>query len=138
MQLDATTLRHILGLFEPVPPTPQEAARLAALIGSWPELLPHLLLRRDTLRTCPEIAAAIRQRAEAYRGGPATPRPPGPDLQRQARTEAALEAALAAMLRAEKERAELADRVSIAWRDQVAEHPPEGFDLHLRIAPAGR
>jgi len=133
MQPDAPTVRYILGLFEPTPPPLEEAERLGAMVGSWPEMLAHLLLRRGALRTYPEIAASIRQRAAGC-GNPATPRPPGADMQRLERTEAALEAALATALQAEKERVKIADKVNAAWRDYLAERPAAGFDLHLRIA----
>ena len=47
-QLDAVATRDVIALFEPAPSL-KEAERLAALVGSWEELLAHLLLRRGSL-----------------------------------------------------------------------------------------
>jgi len=138
MQFGPTAVRHLLAMFEAGPVPAEEAARLAGLVGSWHEMLAHLLLRRGSFEAYPDLAAAIRAQAEPYRGGPATRRPPGGDMRRLAQTEAMLEEALAALLATERERLEIADRVSTAWRDHVAERPATGFDLNLRVAPEAR
>ena len=75
--LDPRTARDTLALFEGSA-TPEEGARLAALLGSWEEMLAHLLLRRGSLP--PDIAAAIHaahasggsrsQPAAAHRASP--------------------------------------------------------------------
>jgi hypothetical protein len=133
MEFGPAAVRHVLAMFEPGPVPAEEAARLSALVGSWEEMLAHLLLRRGTLAAYPELDAAIRARAESYRGGPATRRPPGGDMRRLAETEEALEEALAALLAAERERRELADRALEAWRAHVAERPAGRCDVRLRI-----
>lgn len=139
MEFGPAAVRHLLTMFEPGPVSAGEAARLASLVGSWHEMLAHLLLRRGTLEAYPDLATEIRAQAEAYRGGPVTRRPPGGgDMIRLARTESALEEALSALLAAERERIEVADRVSAAWREHVAERPASGFDLPLRIATEAR
>jgi hypothetical protein len=136
MQLDAEAVERLLAMLEPEPASPEEAGRLAALTGSWPEMLAHLLLlRRGSLE--PEIDAALRAHAEQFRGGPIDRRPPqGPgslDLGRQARSERALEEALAAVLATERERAEAMAAADAALRDHTLAHPRRGFDLHRRI-----
>jgi hypothetical protein len=134
------SVRHVLAMLEPGPALNAEAARLAALTGSWPELLAHLLLRRGSLDACPEIAEAIRAQAASYGGGPASPRAEGRDLMQMERTATELEDALAAILaaEAEAERLALADRASAAWRAHTGARPGTAFDLHLRMATERR
>jgi hypothetical protein len=135
MQLDAEAVERLLDMLEPEPVTPAEAGRLAALTGSWPELLAHLLLRRGTL--APEIAEALHGHAERFRGGALDRRPPRRpgelDLARQDRSQQALEAALAAVLTAERERAEAMAAADAALREHTLARPHRGFDLHRRI-----
>lgn len=131
--LDAAAVRDAIALFEPAPPLP-EAGRLATLVGSWEELLAHLLLRRDSLP--PDIAGAIRQAAEA-RGNAASPRPAGPDAIRLRETQAALADAIGALTAAEAAGRAAGDALIAALGAHAAERPVRGFDLHLRIAPGG-
>jgi hypothetical protein len=131
--LEAGTVRDTIALFEPAP-APRDAARLAALVGSWEELLAHLLLRRDSLT--PDIAAAIRLAAKA-RGDAATPRPLGPDAIRLRETDEALAAAITALTAAEAASRSAGDALTAALGAHAAERPVTGFDLHLRIAPGG-
>ena len=135
MQLDAEAVEQLLDMLEPGPAPPGEAERLAALVGSWPEMLAHLLLRRDGL--APEIAGALRGHAGAFRGGALDRRPPRPpgelDPARQDRSRQALEAALAALLATERERAEALAAADAALREHTLAHPCRGFDLHHRI-----
>jgi len=135
MQLDAEAVGQLLDMLEPGPALPGEAEQLAALIGSWPEMLAHLLLRRDSL--APEVAGALREHAASFRGGALDRRPPRPpgelDLARQDRSRQALEAALAALLATERERAEALAAADAALREHSLAHPRRGFDLHHRI-----
>jgi hypothetical protein len=131
--LDAAGARAAVELFEAAPAA-GEAERLAALTGSWPELLAHLLLRRSSLP--PDIAAAIRAAASAH-GSAASPRPHGPDARRLRETHEALDAAMAALMQAEAGARAAADAVTAALGAHAAERPVAGCDLHLRIAPAG-
>jgi hypothetical protein len=135
MQIDAEAVERLLEMLEAEAPAPGEARRLAALTGAWPELLAHLLLRRGSLE--PEIAAALRAHVGRFRGGPVDRRPPQPpgslDLLRQARSEQALEEALAAVLAAERERAAAMAAADAALREHVLAHRRRGFDLHRRV-----
>jgi hypothetical protein len=131
--LEAATARAAIGLFEATP-SAGEAERLAALTGSWSELLAHLLLRRSSLP--PDIDAAIRAAAGAH-GGAASPRPHGPDARRLRETDAALDAAMAGLMQAEASARAAADAVTAALGAHAAERPVAGFDLHLRIAVQG-
>jgi hypothetical protein len=138
MRFGPEAVRHVLDLLEAEPVAPEEPARLAALTGSWEELLAHLLLRRESFGACPEIVTAIRQQSAAYRGGPASRRAEVDDLLRLEETAGELEAALALLLAAEAEREAAADRVADAWRTHVGARRPVGFDLHLRLATEKR
>jgi hypothetical protein len=133
LALDAAATGNAVGLFEPVP-APQDGARLAALLGSWEELLAHLMLRRGSLP--PDIAAAIRA-AAGGRGGAASPRPHGPDAIRLRETEERLASAIAALTEAEAAARIAGDALTAALGAHAAERPVTGFDLHLRIAPGG-
>ncbi|MBR0670929.1 hypothetical protein [Neoroseomonas soli] len=130
LALEPASARAALALFEATP-TAREAERVAALTGSWTELLAHLLLRRSSLP--PDIAAAIRA-AAGTRGGAASPRPRGPDARRLRETDAALDAAMAALMQAEAAARAAADAATAALGAHAAERPVAGFDLHLRIA----
>jgi hypothetical protein len=131
--LEADGARAAIALFEAAPAA-GEAERLAALTGSWPELLAHLLLRRSSLP--PDIAQAVRAAARAH-GGAASPRPPGPDARRLRETDAALDAAMVALMQAEAAVRAAADAATAALGAHAAERPVAGFDLHLRIAVQG-
>ncbi|GGJ02185.1 hypothetical protein GCM10011320_06300 [Neoroseomonas lacus] len=132
-QLDAAAARDAIALFEPVP-SPREAERLAALVGSWEELLAYLLLRRGSVPG--DVAGAIRA-ATGPRGGAASPRPQGPDAIRLRETEEGLAAAIAALTQAEATVRAAGDALTAALGAHAAERPVSGFDLHLRIAPGG-
>jgi hypothetical protein len=138
MQFSSDAVRHALALLEPGPHPPGEAARLAALTGSWPELLAHLLLRRDSFAACPEITTAIHRHSAACRGGPASPRAETADLLRMQQTSADLETTLVAVLAAEAERTAVADRAAGAWRAHAGARPAGSMDLPLRIATEPR
>lgn len=131
--LDAAATRDAIALFEPAPSL-RDAGRLATLVGSWEELLAHLLLRRGSLPG--DIAGAIRA-ASGARGGAASPRPSGPDAIRLRETEEELAAAIAALTRAEAAARAAGDALTAALGAHAAERPVRGFDLHLRIAPGG-
>lgn len=130
---DAAATRDAIGLFEPMPTLP-DCARLAALVGSWEELLAHLILRRESLP--PDVVAAIRA-ATGARGGAASPRPQGPDAIRLRETEERLASAIAALTQAEAAARTAGDALTAALGAHAAERPVTGFDLHLRIAPGG-
>jgi hypothetical protein len=137
MQFSADAVRRVLTMLEPGAADPAAAHRLAEDVGSWPELLAHLLLRRDSLKPYPDIEAALRTPAERFRGGPLNRRPragPGAaDMQFQERSQKALEVALDALLAAERVAATAATAAGTALRDHVLAHPRHGFDLHHRI-----
>ena len=128
-------MQAVVTLFEGVALAPAEAARLARLVGSWPEMLAHLTLRRDGFGRYPELSALLLEAAAAYRGGLASPRPPGADAGRLAAAATGLQAALTGLMEAERARLAAADAVSAALGAQAAERAPDGFDLHLRISP---
>lgn len=132
-QLDAAATRDVLALFEAAPPL-AEAERLATLVGSWEELLAHLLLRRGSLPG--DIADAIRA-GSGMRRGAASPRPQGPDAIRRRETEEGLAAAIVALTKAEAAARAAGDALTAALGAHAAERPVSGFDLHLRIAPGG-
>jgi hypothetical protein len=134
LPFDARRVREALALFENGV-TAEEGARLAALVGSWEELLAHLLLRRGSLPA--DVAAAIRAACDTQ-GRHATPRPPGPDVGRLRATEEALHEALAALIAADAAVGGAADAALAAFGAHAAERPGTGSDLHLRIGPRGR
>lgn len=131
--LDPRAARDTLALFEGRA-TPEEGARMAALLGSWEEMLAHLLLRRGSLP--PDIAAAIHA-ARDTSGRHATPRPAGPDTARLRATAQALDAAMVALMQAEAAARAAADAATAAFGAHAAERAGTGDDLHLRIAPGG-
>ncbi|MBW6398580.1 hypothetical protein KPL78_12015 [Roseomonas sp. HJA6] len=128
---DAEAVREALDIFEGPQPS---AERLVALVGSWDELLAHLLLVRGALPE--DVDAAIRAATQGRRGA-ASPRPPGPDARRLRETEEALAAAMTALTAAEAAARAAADAASAALGAYVAERPVASFDLHLRIGPGG-
>ncbi|MBL6457511.1 hypothetical protein JMJ55_19445 [Belnapia sp. T6] len=138
MQFDADAVHRLLAMLEPGAPAPGEAARLAAEVGSWPEMLAHLLLRRGSFEPWPELSAALRAPMARFRGGPLNRRPQARaamDVQRQEGSQQALEAALAALIEAERARAEPVAAADAALRAHVEARPRGGFDLHHRIRP---
>lgn len=139
MLFEAESVHRLLGMIEADPPVPAEAGRLAALTGSWPELLAHLLLRRGSFASEPEIEAALRAPAERFRSGPLNRRPADgsarQDVVGQERSQQALEAALAELLAAERQRAGTMAAAEAALREHVLARPRRGFDLHRRIRP---
>lgn len=132
--LDGAAVQTIIALFEP-PPSQADSVRLAAMIGSWPELLPHLMLCRETISVCPEIDQAIRKQAAAFRVGKMELAPPREvKSERLALSEAALEDALRAVLHIEQDRAGALGAAHDALRACTAARMGTDFDLHLRIS----
>lgn len=139
MQFGDEAVHRLLAMLEPGPADPAAAHRLAEDVGSWSELLAHLLLRRRTLAAYPDVEAALRAPAEGFRGGPLNRRPKlGPaavDMQRQESSQQALETALGALVAAERVAATAAAAAGAALRDHVLARPRHGFDLHHRMRP---
>jgi hypothetical protein len=139
MRFDAESVRRLLAMIEPGAPVPGEAETLAVQIGSWPEMLAHLLLRRETFVARPEIGQALHRLAEPYRGGPLNRRPRAPgqpgNASRRDESQAALEVSLTELLAAEKAKVAVARQADAALRAHVQARPWRRFDLHHRMLP---
>jgi hypothetical protein len=74
-QLVSAVVLLLEGVVLPV----EEAASLARLVGSRPELLAHLLVCRHSFRAYPDIVEELHRAAAEVGPGPTTDRPDRPD-----------------------------------------------------------